>query len=569
MAKLMDMKEVKNNVHRNAFDLSHRNLFTSKVGELLPVLCKEVLPGDKWRINLNSMSRTCPVQTAAFTRIREYYDFYFVPTSLLWDKFNNFIVQTNNYNHAQSINLSPDNLTYHPYFTGENLRTYLHELDTDGIMNAASMRSAESTLKLLNYLGYGDLTKFATTPTGDFPQFFSNLAFNPFPLMAYQKIYYDYFRFDQWETNKPQAYNCDYIFTNSSTNMDVSKISFYSRPSGPKLQDDMFTMRYANYKKDLIMGVLRRPQFGDTSIATPLIGSQRLGFGNVNPADPSGDLKKGFVALAVSQTNNPLGNGLGVSVFALRLAEATQKWREITNSGDLDFKTQMQKHWNVSVSESDSYKCRWIGGTASNITINEVLNTNLDSENSQALIAGKGMGVSSDNNVVSFESKDYGYLLCIYHSEPLLDYHNNGISRMYFKTTAEDYAIPEFDSLGMVSLPLSELSVDFTQDADAIAKSIGYVPRYYDYKTSRDVVNGAFKTVLKDWVAPINGAALYDDILFSGMSYLNFKIHPSSLDSIFLPQASVDDSVDSDQIYNSVFFDINTVRNLSFSGLPY
>ena len=82
----MSLKSLRNKTSRNGFDLSSKRNFTAKPGELLPVKCWEVLPGDKWSIDLKSFTRTQPLNTAAFARMREYYDFYFVPYNLLWNR---------------------------------------------------------------------------------------------------------------------------------------------------------------------------------------------------------------------------------------------------------------------------------------------------------------------------------------------------------------------------------------------------------------------------------------------------------------------------------------------------
>ena len=71
MANVMSMKNVKNNPSRNGFDLSQKINFTAKAGELLPVWLREVMPGDKVTIDLQSFTRTQPVNTAAFARMRE------------------------------------------------------------------------------------------------------------------------------------------------------------------------------------------------------------------------------------------------------------------------------------------------------------------------------------------------------------------------------------------------------------------------------------------------------------------------------------------------------------------
>ena len=70
-------------VHRSSFDLSSKKLFTAKVGEILPCYWQIAIPGNKYRISSDWFTRTVPVNTAAYTRIKEYYDFYAVPLRLI------------------------------------------------------------------------------------------------------------------------------------------------------------------------------------------------------------------------------------------------------------------------------------------------------------------------------------------------------------------------------------------------------------------------------------------------------------------------------------------------------
>lgn len=624
MANIMSMKDVRNHVHRNGFDLSFRNSYSAKVGELLPVMCKEVLPGDKFTIDLASFVRTQPVKTAAFTRLKEYYDFYFVPTSLLWDKFDNYIVQTNNYNHARGFQLTPDNFTSHPYFTGQDLYNLLSSLfvgrgdkngQTSRIYDVLGYSAFDKVCKLLQYLGYGDWSRFFTgeynyaassgaTPTPrPFPTA-ANLSYNIFPLLGYQKLCQDYFRSQQWQSTRPYLFNLDYIFSNDSLKVPISNYggSIYTNFS---TNNTIFSLQYAQYKKDLFTGLLPRAQFGDTAIAAPLVGNGSFDYhfnkdtglspasGNALFANRDGKLYDGqgkIVDRLDISANGTYANNIGVSVFALRFAEVSQKWKEITQSGDLDFKSQLEKHWNVSVSNDNSYLSTWLGGTSSNININEVTNNNLASENSQAVLAGKGLGTNQKNNVVRFDSHQYGYLYCIYHAEPVLDWTSEGCDRQNLKISATDYAIPEFDNIGMESVPAALFANTPTPSYGGFARAtdysipnpstpLGYAPRYYDYKTSLDVVRGNFLTINKDWISPLeigkflglNVESAKGDagrpLPVPALTYRSFLINPSSVNSIFLAQA--DGMVSSDILLNSVFFDIKVVRNLSVNGLPY
>ena len=124
----MDFVNLRNKPSRSGFDLSRRVLFTAKVGEIVPVNVREVLPNDKAKIHLNAFGRSAPMNTASFGRIREYYDVYFVPYRLLYKDFNTVINQVDNPVRAKSLTTSYDFDTRLPYFTTGDLYNYLNLL---------------------------------------------------------------------------------------------------------------------------------------------------------------------------------------------------------------------------------------------------------------------------------------------------------------------------------------------------------------------------------------------------------------------------------------------------------
>lgn len=633
MANIMTMKNVRNKVHRSGFDLSRRNSFTAKVGELLPVMCEEVLPGDKFSIKLQSFTRTQPLNSATFTRLRQYYDFYFVPMRLMWDKFPAFISQTNNPTHALSIQHGAK-VDKQPWFSMKDLFDLLIWLrqhnnssnqivdlpDYGKILNpmvfdVGGMCRYHQWCKLLNYLGYGDLfttieSAAAESSTGNNPEnplgTGDDIALNPFPIFAYQKIYQDYFRFQQWEKSAPYTCNVDYIMGTATPGTDMSNVGvqdnsrlllslllqFFNGGNGAASTPCMFDMRYANYKKDLFMGVLPAPQFGDTAIASPIIGQSTPYF--VDNSD-------GYLHIDFANQKDGSANTAGLSIFALRQAEFLQKWKEITQSGNLDYREQLEKHWNVKTSRFQSDLCDYLGGIAANVDINEVTNSNLAEADFSANLFGKGVG--SAQGGIDREFNEHGILMCIYHVEPVLDYFNIGLNRLNSKVTADAYAIPEFDSLGMEPLPMQDIIFTDSKDLNGFnhiikdsitADPIGYVPRYIEYKTARDTVCGAFMDSMSHWVSPLDYTAILDRILamkyeYNGFDSPNavghdyrqivltpyaFKIRPSVVNPIFVPQSGpqVDSKVspyESDVFLNSVYFDFKAVRNLSADGLPY
>lgn len=617
----MSMTKLRNKVSRNGFDLSRKNLFTAKVSEALPVACIECIPGDTHNIDMAWFTRTQPVNTAAYTVMREYFDWYFVPTNLLWDKFNTFVTQmTDNNQKATSINGNVKLTDEHPYMTWNQVATYIRNSADGNYKNFFDFSRAELTCKLLHYLDYGDFSTYLT----DDPSSSSTLAnskLNPFPLLAYQKIYQDYIRDSHWEKAFAPAANVNYISGAAGTlNLPLSEIDYNN--------ENMFDLRYYNWNKDYFMGLLPNAQYGDASIIdSSLDGSVLLDNGSssqfvtqmtaYNVPSSSYPMQMGVPADHATtggtqvywgandsnnhvDTNKPvnlvlwsnndkveLRNFLGLServsfddvrsvftILALRQAEAKQKWAEITQSQQQDYKSQIEAHFDVSVSDAYSDRCKYIGGVAGNIDIDPVVNQNLADDNA-ADIAGRGQGGS--RGTINFSTKVHGYLMCIYHASPLLDYALDGIKRQNLKTSVYDYAIPEFDSTGMVSVPLIELTTQYIPRSGVVPEEIllGYAPRYIDYKTSYDLVHGGFfNGGLDAWVAPVDKNYIYQYLESMGSALMNgafnyhfFKIPPSVLNPIF--GVAVDSSVSTDQLLINCSMDIKSVRNLDRNGLPY
>lgn len=540
----MSMKDIRNKPSRNGFDLSSKRNFTAKTGELLPVWFKPVIPGDVIKGNVRGFTRTQPLNTSAFARITEYYDFYFVPLETLWNRAPEVLTQMlNNAQHSSGINQT-DNVAYSgsmPYFSVRQVADYIDEHKEPGLFGFSR---ANTSVKLLQYLGYGDYTPFLTTSWSDtapFNRAMFNVNLNPFPLLAYQKIYNDFFRFQQWEISQPWTFNLDYIKGTNDLNIDVSSISDTS--------STMFDLRYANYQKDMFFGVLPQQQFGETATVTGISDS----------------------------TGNP-----EISILALRQAEFLQKWKEVAQAADEDYRAQIQAHWNVSVPVQLSHTSRYLGGMSQSLSINEVVNNNITGDNA-AEIAGKG--IVQNNGSFSFESKgEYGIIMCIYHNTPMLDLITNFMDPYNLVVEGSDYPIPEFDQIGMESVPTAWFNNSFGNVMTrSTIPSFGYAPRYIGWKTDFDRTYGAFRTSLQSWVVAANSTILsltdsypnsvpsyegndnFDSTL--SVSSGDFKVCPKILDSIM--SVNADESIDTDQFLIQSFFDVKVVRNLDTNGLPY
>lgn len=592
---LFSLKDIRNHPRRSAFDLSSKVAFSAKSGELLPIKWYFTMPGDKFTLKRQHFTRTQPVNTSAYTRIREYYDWFWVPLHLLWRNAPEVISQMqSNVQHAGSQTSALTLGKYLPTISNSQLEIFCERLS--GKKNYFGFDRADLAYKLMQYFRVGNTgtasKNFGTSvPVSDasYTQSFRfNLNLSVFPFLAYKKFCQDYFRYSQWQSSSPYLWNIDYY-------TGVQQQLFSSFPAAGDSywnSNTMFDLEYCNWNKDLFMGVLPDTQYGDVaSIDTGGLKSQDL---YVEAQISSSSTSRTYLGSKApgagtdfyvnagpdAVTSNPLivtmpSVAASFDVLALRRGEALQRWKEISLNVPQNYRAQIKAHFGVDVGENMSGMSTYIGGDSSSLDISEVVNTNLQSGDAQseAVIAGKGVGSSQGSE--KFEARDWGVLMCIYHNVPLLDYVPSAPDPQYFVTQNTDLPIPELDSIGMQSIPISMYSNSNSELASGFASAdytMGYLPRYYNWKTSYDYVLGAFTTTEKEWVAPIT-PAIWKNMLStvttasSSVTYNIFKVNPSVLDSIF--QVNADSKWDTDPFLINCAFDVKVVRNLDYSGMPY
>ena len=622
MAHFTGLKELQNHPHKAGFDIGSKNLFTAKVGELLPVYWDMAIPNCDYDIDLSYFTRTRPVQTAAYTRVREYFDFYAVPCDLLWKSFDSAVIQMGEIAPVQAKTLlSPlivgtdipfcylKDLSDALYLAGGNTALGSTVSVSSVFGNIFGYNRGDTSAKLLFYLNYGNFvssglsgvgsdsnrwwnTSFTVSDVSNYSQKYeNNNAVSLFPLLAYQKIYQDFFRWSQWENADPTSYNVDYyngsgnLFGNSGISSSIPPNNAYWK------RDNMFSLRYCNWNKDMFMGILPNSQFGDVAVVN--LGDSGSGTIPVGLISDTEVFTQVFNATAMSTVSDTSAIGISgsqpvsarqamvarinnadvasFSILALRQAEALQKWKEITQSVDTNYRDQIKAHFGINTPASMSHMAQYIGGVARNLDISEVVNNNLYEDGSEAVIYGKGVG-SGSGKMRYHTGSQYCIIMCIYHAMPLLDYAISGQDPQLLCTSVEDLPIPEFDNIGMEVVPATTLFNSNNFDGTVLNDFLGYNPRYWAWKSKIDRVHGAFTTTLKDWVAPIDDNYLFrwfnsKDGEAASVSWQFFKVNPNTLDSIFAVAAN---SIwETDQLLINCDVSCKVVRPFSQDGIPY
>ena len=106
-------------------------------------------------------------------------------------------------------------------------------------------------------------TSLTPGSSGNYTQnYIQNTVVNIFPILTYQKIYQDFFRWSQWEKSNPSSYNVDYFDGTSPffiSDLPPANSDYWK-------SDTIFDLKYCNWNKDMLMGVLPNSQFGDVAV---------------------------------------------------------------------------------------------------------------------------------------------------------------------------------------------------------------------------------------------------------------------------------------------------------------
>lgn len=561
-------------VHRSSFDLSSKKLFTAKIGEILPCYWQIAIPGNKYRISSDWFTRTVPVNTAAYTRIKEYYDFYAVPLRLISRALPQAFTQMSNYmTSAASNTANTEMLTSVPNTTLNLLSLCLQTISGKDIFDDAGLPYVYGASKILDMLGYGSFLASSNTAKAVITKAYLGKdkvddASNPLvysvsqtvnllPLLAYQKVYYDFFSESQWEKHLAYAYNVDYWDGKSQLN----------------LAPEILQLRYANYPKDYFMGVLPASQYQSVAVLPPTFVSHPSSY--LVSANPTGNgsvvVNTSGTTIALSSAgsgqNYPVSLNSDLSALSIRATEYLQRWKEVVQFSSKDYSDQMAAQFGIKAPEYMGNHAHYIGGWSNVININEVLNTNLEADGSQAVIAGKGVGSQSGHTLTYDCGAEHQVIMCVYHAVPMVDWNLTGQNPQLTVTSITDFPQPAFDQLGMQAVPALNLQ---NNPSRTVSGSLGYNLRYWQWKSNIDTVHAAFRSGLayQSWSAPIDG---WDVLTSSGAwSYQSMKVRPQQLNSIFEPQVSGQNcSVAYDQLLCNVNFQVYAVQNLDRNGLPY
>lgn len=489
------------------FDLSHDVKLSCQMGQLVPIMATETMPGDKFRISAQSLIRFAPLVAPVMHRMDVSIHYFFVPNRILWPDWEKFITNSDT--------------IQHPYFT----------LDSGNYS------------PLSDYLG-------VARPN------VSAVDVNAMPYAAYQRIWFEYYR-DQ--NLQPEATNPKIELTYGDNAAQVAQLTALKNRAW---EHDYFTaalpwaQKGASVEIPLGEGTVELDDatsnagrfvraanhtYAETGVdiaSTGVAPSGQATFGiggTPTVYDPAGTLKTTTGATSIND---------------LRRAFRLQEWLEKAARGGTRYVESILANFGIKSSDARLQRPEYITGVKSPVVISEILNTTGTDTLPQGNMAGHGISVAS-GNFGGYRCEEHGWIIGIMSILPKTAYQQGLPKNFHKKADFLDYPWPTFANLGEQEVLNSELYIDATSPSDVF----GYVPRYSQYKFENNRVAGEFKDSLSFWhLGRIFGSepSLNEDFVVSDPTTRVFAVTDT----------------ETDHIYAHILNQVTAIRPLPYWGTP-
>lgn len=460
-------------------DLSYNHKTSFDMGDLIPISCIPVMPGDKLDLSIDCFIRAMPTIFPIMEDVTIKFNHFYVPNRIVWDKWKEY--QTLNQDHAFLGEVKP------------NVPQIEEALYPKPYVNS----------RLGDYLGY------PSVPVGlDYKPNPLSTTYNAIPFLGYQHIYLEWYAPQRW---------LNYLQHNNSYGhylMNLKKIlNRIKTMNAPVLQgggqapfpqgdvNEITRIRKVGWNHDYFTSCLPEPQMIN-DVKIPLL-STIIDGQFFDSSHPQYGTSEDILSNVLEYNNQALLlENLG-TINDLRKNIATQHFLEKINIGGGRYNETLKTIFGVEVPDRTLQRPEYLGGGVLQLFVNEVESTTENEYRELGEVGGKPTAGGRTNSV-EFYAEEFGYVYTIMHVVPRRSYANAVDRHLKLGTIFDvmDLPNPEFQGLGDQAVYNWELDNSLLLSdkiKDDPNKVFGFAPRFAEWKYSKDRFSGEFKNSLKQW----------------------------------------------------------------------